>query len=104
VQEDVDMPVILGPVVRKEGGYGFDTWAADEGVSPGFSYRRLEDAYYARNARIGEGMRSGTESISCCTVDEFVAETGRRADVRNLVSYEGDVANGGEAYPARRRA
>jgi hypothetical protein len=75
------MPVILGPVVKKEGGYGFDTWMAEQGLSRGFCYRRLEDAYYALNARIGEGMQNGAESVACRTVDEFMAETARRAGV-----------------------
>jgi hypothetical protein len=75
------MPIVLGPVVRKEGGYGFDTWVATEGLSRGFCYRRLEDAYYARKVRIGENVQNGAESVACHTMDEFLAETARRASV-----------------------
>ncbi|HVJ52854.1 MAG TPA: hypothetical protein VM689_10350 [Aliidongia sp.] len=72
------MPVVLGPVIKKEGGYGFDIWVADKGLSYGFPYRRLEDAYYARKARIGESVQQGAESIACHTMEEFLAETARR--------------------------
>ncbi len=73
------MPIVLGPVVRREGGYGFDSWVANEGLSRGFSYRRLEDAYYALRARIGEVVQKGIEPVACGTVEEFMAETARRA-------------------------
>jgi hypothetical protein len=73
------MPIVLGPVIKREGGYGFDIWGANEGLSRGFSYRRLEDAYYALRARIGEDVRKGIASVACGTVEEFMAETARRA-------------------------
>ena len=34
------MQTIVGPVVvTKEGGFGFDLWTSEEGLSRGFSYR-----------------------------------------------------------------
>ena len=40
------MQTIVGPVVvTKEGGFGFDLWTSEEGLSRGFSYRCIEDAY-----------------------------------------------------------
>ncbi len=46
------MRIVIGPVLRRADGYGFDTWTAGKGVSAGYSYRRIEDALYARNAEI----------------------------------------------------
>ena len=46
------MGIVIGPVLRCANGYRFDTWTAGKGVSRGYSYRRIEDAYYARNAEI----------------------------------------------------
>jgi hypothetical protein len=49
--------IVIGPVLNCHGGYGFDVWAAANGLTRGFPYRRIEDAYYARITR---GMpRSG---------------------------------------------
>ena len=43
------MHSVVGPVVvTRDGGFGFDLWTPEEGLSRGFSYRRIEDAYYAR--------------------------------------------------------
>jgi hypothetical protein len=45
------MGVVVGPVLVRSGGYAFDTWSM-EGVSRGYVYRRIEDAFYARRAEI----------------------------------------------------
>ena len=69
------MHTLVGPVVvTRDGGFGFDLWTPEEGLSRGFSYRRIEDAYYARKVQI----RSRTESlapamVACSTVDEFAS-------------------------------
>jgi hypothetical protein len=46
------MAIILGLVLRREGGYAFDAWTPGNGLSRGYVYRRIEDAYYARKAEI----------------------------------------------------
>ena len=53
------MGIVIGPVLRCANGYRFDTWTAGKGVSRGYSYRRIEDAYYARNAR-DQGVSAGS--------------------------------------------
>ena len=49
------MDIIIGPILKRAGGYVFDTWNALEGLSQGYPYRRIEDANYARNATIRAG-------------------------------------------------
>ena len=74
------MQTIVGPVVvTKEGGFGFDLWTSEEGLSPGFSYRCIEDAYHARKFEI----RSRTQCLAgamtaCSTLDEFASALARR--------------------------
>ena len=46
------MGIVIGPVLRRADGYGFDVWTAGKGVTRGYPYRRIEDAHYARNAEI----------------------------------------------------
>ena len=46
------MQIVLGPVVARKGGYAFDCWTPEEGLSPGYTYGRIEDARYARNIEI----------------------------------------------------
>src|SRR5580692_8864708 len=42
----------LGPVLVRKGGYSFDCWTPEEGLSRGYTYGRIEDARYARNVEI----------------------------------------------------
>ena len=46
------MGIVIGPVLRRADGYRFDTWNSGKGVTRGYPYRRIEDAYYARRADI----------------------------------------------------
>jgi len=69
------MGMVIGPVLRCANGYRFDTWTAGKGVSRGYSYRRIEDAYYARNAEIKvSAQRRTLAAIVCQTLDEFIAK------------------------------
>jgi hypothetical protein len=37
------MDTVIGPVLRRADGYGFDIWNAGKGVTRGYPYRRIED-------------------------------------------------------------
>ena len=71
------MQTVLGPVVARKGGYAFDCWTPEEGLSRGYTYDRIEDARYARNIEIRShnNKRSLDQTIACSTVDEFVRLT-----------------------------
>jgi hypothetical protein len=67
--------MIVGPVLTRQGGYAFDIWTESGGRKPGFTYRRIADAYYARSREIAEGMREdGFDPVICDTLAEFMAE------------------------------
>ena len=68
------MGIIVGPVVRCVDGYRFDTWTANKGVTRGYSYRRIEDAYYAWKSEIRTFAQDGSRAaVACQTLDEFIA-------------------------------
>jgi hypothetical protein len=74
--EDADMGIVIGPVLIGADGYRFDTWTAGKGVARGYPYRRIEDAYYARNAEIKEFANGrAPSSIVCQTLDEFITRS-----------------------------
>ena len=56
------MGTVIGPVLTRADRYGFDTWTAGKGVIRGYPYRRIEDAYYARNAR-DQGVCAGSRPV-----------------------------------------
>jgi hypothetical protein len=67
------MPVVVGPVLTRKGGYAFDAWTPEGGLSRGYAYPRIEDAHYARKAEISSpGKGHAGHIVACSTVDEFV--------------------------------
>jgi hypothetical protein len=70
------MTVILGPVLTREGGCAFDAWTPQGGLTRGFVYPRIEDAYYASKAEISAPDKGyAGRIVVCSTVDEFVRST-----------------------------
>ena len=66
------MQVVIGPILKRAGGYAFDTWDAHEGINYGFAYHRIEDAIYARKATIKDAAQDGEPSaLLCQTIEEF---------------------------------
>ena len=67
------MLTVVGPVLTRKGGYAFDCWTPEQGLSLGYTYGRVEDAHYARKVEIisRQKGRSG-ETITRSTVDDFV--------------------------------
>lgn len=65
---------VVGPVITREGGYAFDSWTPERGLSRGYAYRRVEDAHYARKAEIRSfGRGPAAPMVACATIDEFAS-------------------------------
>ena len=70
------MQIVVGPVLTRKGGYAFDCWTPQEGLSLGYAYGRVEDAHYARNVEIRSRNKGYSDhTIACSTVDDFVRLT-----------------------------
>ena len=70
------MQIVLGPVLTRKGGYAFDCWTPEKGLSRGYIYGRIEDAHYARTIEIRSCNKGRSDqTIACSTVDEFVRLT-----------------------------
>jgi hypothetical protein len=68
------MLAVVGPVITREGGYAFDSWTPKKGLSRGYAYRRVEDAYYARRAEIKtHSAGPAAPMVACATIDEFAS-------------------------------
>jgi hypothetical protein len=66
------MHVVVGPIITRDGGFAFDSWAPETGLSLGYAYRRIEDAHYARKAEIRSRATSFAHPmVACSTLDEF---------------------------------
>jgi hypothetical protein len=77
------MGVVVGPVLARPGGFAFDTWTREAGLTAGYIYRRIGDTYYAREAAIrsvANDRRAGAERKrepgvrACDTMEQFIME------------------------------
>jgi hypothetical protein len=74
--ERTAMHIVVGPILTRKGGYAFDCWRPEQGLSLGYVYGRVEDANYARNVEIRSSKKGDSnETVACSTVDEFVRLT-----------------------------
>ena len=98
------MQIVVGPVLTRKGGYAFDCWTPQHGLSRGYAYGRIEDAYYARNVELRSRRRARSSPVVACgTLDEFIlAIAEREATFRVLVSNL-EVRSVGPTHPAERR-
>ena len=70
------MSIVIGPVLRRAEGYGFDIWTAGKGLTRGYPYRRIEDAHYARKAEIKTlAQGRAVTALVCQTLEEFIAKS-----------------------------
>jgi hypothetical protein len=51
VPKGAAMQIVVGPVLTRKGGDAFDCWTPEEGLTPGYTYGRVKDAYYAPPSR-----------------------------------------------------
>jgi hypothetical protein len=75
------MRVVVGPVVTRDGGFAFDSWTPQTGLGRGYSYRRIEDAHYARKVQIKAAIgRPVCPMVACDTIDEFISALAGRIE------------------------
>src|SRR4029077_19101401 len=76
LSKGTSMQIVVGPVLTRKGGYAFDCWTPEEGLSRGYTYGRIEDARHARNFEIRTRKKGDSDhTIACSTVDDFVRLT-----------------------------
>jgi hypothetical protein len=78
-----EMDLLVGPILERKGGYGYDIFTLSEGLRSSFRYRRVEQARYDQRALIAESERDSRWHIRLCeTLSEFneAIETVRRGN------------------------
>jgi hypothetical protein len=68
------MCMVVGPVVARNGGFMFDSWTEEAGISHSFCYGRVEDAHYARKFE----MKCQNKNVDCDTFDQFTSLVAQR--------------------------
>ena len=77
------MDMLVGPLLERNGGYGYDTFTAADGLRSSFRYLRLDAARYDQRALIAEARRDPRCNVRTCetrTEFEQLVEAARRGD------------------------
>jgi hypothetical protein len=62
--------IFVGPIVRRQGGFAFDTFSPIEGLRTSFAYRCVEQADYDRKTTLRSAAQ-GALLIACETIADF---------------------------------
>jgi hypothetical protein len=62
------MDIVIGPVLTRSSGYGFDVWTAAKGLTRGYAYRRKAEIRASAQGRV-------PAAIVCQTLDEFIVKS-----------------------------
>lgn len=66
------MELLIGPLIERNGGYGYDTFTSAEGLRSSFRYPRLDAARYDQRALVAEAKRASRFAVRLCeTQTEF---------------------------------
>lgn len=62
----IEMEMLIGPLIQRNGGYVYDTFTLAEGVRSSFRYPRLDAARYDQRALIAEANRDPHCTVRIC--------------------------------------
>ena len=85
----MSIDLYIGPVIAREGRFGYDTFSRQDGVRSSFRYQRVEEARYDRRSMIAESRRAAHLRVHVC---ETLAEFERFRDSGRGTADDSDTA------------
>ena len=68
----IEMELLIGPLLERNGGYSYDTFTRAEGLRRSFRYPRIDAARYDQRALVAEARRNSRCKVRICeTQSEF---------------------------------
>ena len=68
----MSIDLYIGPVIARDGRFGYDTFSQHDGVRSSFRYQRVEEARYDRRSMVAESRRAAHLRVHVCeTLAEF---------------------------------
>ena len=68
----IEMELLIGPLLERNGGYSYDTFTRAEGLRRSFRYPRVDAARYDQRALVAEARRDPRWKVRICeTQSEF---------------------------------
>lgn len=66
------MDILIGPLIERNGRYGYNTFTLSDGLRSSFRYLRFEAARYDQRVLIAEARRDPRRNVRVCeTLAEF---------------------------------
>jgi hypothetical protein len=66
------LDLYIGPLIARNGSFGYDTFSRVDGLRSSFRYRRIEEARHDQRAMIAESERAPNTRVHICeTLVEF---------------------------------
>ena len=81
----IEMELLIGPLLERNGGYSYDTFTRAEGLRRSFRYPRVDAARYDQRALVAEARRDPRCKVRIC---ETQAEFERFLDAVSAESTE----------------
>ena len=68
----IEMELLIGPLLERNGGYSYDTFTRAEGLRRSFRYPRIDAARYDQRVLLAEARRDSRCKVRICeTQSEF---------------------------------
>ncbi|HUC71882.1 MAG TPA: hypothetical protein VMS01_11890 [Stellaceae bacterium] len=89
----MSVDLYIGPLIARDGSFGYDTFSRLDGLRSSFRYRRIEQARHDQRAMIAESERAPQTRVHICeTLVEFeravAAERNADGDLGGAQSHE----------------
>jgi hypothetical protein len=62
----MSIDLYIGPVIARDGRFGYDTFSRQGGLRSSFRYQRVEEAHYDRRSMIVEAQRAANIRVHVC--------------------------------------
>jgi len=76
----IEMELLVGPLLQRNGGYSYDTFTSAEGLRHSFRYLRIEAARYDQRALVAEARRDPRCTIHICEMQSEFERLVREAN------------------------
>ena len=84
----IEMELLIGPLLERNGGYSYDTFTRAEGVRRSFRYPRVDAARYDQRALLAEARRDSRCKVRICETQGEFEQLVRIADAESAAAAE----------------
>jgi hypothetical protein len=84
----IEMELVIGPLLERNGGYSYDTFTRAEGLRRSFRYPRIDAARYDQRALLAEARRDSRCKVRICETQGEFEQLVREAEADSTAAPE----------------